>query len=592
MPLSIAGSSPSPTLGGGAEGEGGTLIELLLAEQGDLTAVERFSQFHEGAGAPIQGRYYASLMPATAPGPGQQLAFEVDLDRCSGCKACVTACHSLNGLDESETWRDVGMILGGSPSLPMLQHVTTACHHCVDPACLNACPTEAYEKDPITGIVKHLDDQCFGCQYCSLACPYDVPRYHAAKGIVRKCDMCSDRLKVGEAPACVQACPSEAIRIRVVDVASVVAASKEGAFLPSAPHPDYTKPTTVYTTNRPMAGPIIAADHHHLKPEHAHLTLVAMLVLTQASAGGFLVKGLVRVAGESDMPALSAHAILAFLIGQVGLAAATLHLGRPHLAFRAILGIRHSWLSREVVAFGLFAAASGLCFGLAALRPEFLAILPSFARSAVASALGLLPVGLGSCLNRVVAIGGRPGVALGLDLGATVLGLIGVATSVMVYHVCRRPSWRAGVAGTKFAGTALVLGLSSWIVAANWAAVAEGSRSPSLRLASFGLLAALAAKLLFEGAQFLPLRDRELTPEKRSALLILGPLRGLWWGRLALGIAGGLVAARALASAGLGSFPRAAAVEASVGFVLLIGGELAERALFFASVAKPKMPGR
>jgi len=590
--VSLAGLSTTPALAGGPDAEGGALIDLMLAEQGDLTAVERFSQFHEGAVDPIQGRYYASLMPASPPGPGQQLAFEVDLDRCSGCKACVTACHSLNGLDEHETWRDVGMILGGTPSLPMLQHVTTACHHCVDPACLSACPTEAYEKDPITGIVKHLDDQCFGCQYCSLACPYDVPKYHAAKGIVRKCDMCSDRLKVGEAPACVQACPSEAIRIRVVDVADVVAASKVGAFLPSAPHPDYTRPTTVYTTARPMAGPIVAADHHHLKSEHAHLPLVAMLVLTQAAVGGFLIQAVARVAGFGDAPALSLHAILAFGIGQVGLAAATLHLGRPHLAYRAILGIRHSWLSREVVAFGLFAAASGVFCGLSALQPGFLAVLPEFARSAVASALGLPPAGLGSFLNQVVEAAGRPWVALGLALGATALGLAGVATSVMVYHVCRRPSWRFGVAGTKFFGTAVVLGLSSWIVAAGWASVLEGSGRSSPALASFCLLAALGAKLAFEAAQLLPIRDEDLTLEKRSALLILGPLRWIWRARLALGILGGLVVARSLGFIREPGSPLVPAFEQSVGFVFLIGGELAERALFFAAVAKPKMPGR
>ncbi|MGZ3471551.1 MAG: 4Fe-4S dicluster domain-containing protein, partial [Isosphaeraceae bacterium] len=174
-------------------GQDDSLIASLLTEQGDLSAVERFAQFHEYSDEPLQGRYYSALIPASPPGPGQQLAFEVDLNRCSGCKACVAACHALNGLDDGESWRDVGLVVGWTATLPVLQHVTSACHHCLDPACLSACPVDAYEKDPITGIVKHLDDQCFGCQYCTLACPYDVPKFHAAKGIVRKCDMCGDR---------------------------------------------------------------------------------------------------------------------------------------------------------------------------------------------------------------------------------------------------------------------------------------------------------------------------------------------------------------------------------------------------------------
>src|SRR5208283_5268879 len=128
---------------------GDRLIGSLLTEQGDLSAVERFAQFHEDTTEPVQGRYYSALLPVSPPGPGQQLAFEVDLDRCSGCKACVAACHSLSGLDDGEAWRDVGLLVGGSASLPVLQHVTTACHHCIEPACLNACPVEAYEKDPV-----------------------------------------------------------------------------------------------------------------------------------------------------------------------------------------------------------------------------------------------------------------------------------------------------------------------------------------------------------------------------------------------------------------------------------------------------------
>ena len=90
------------------------LLEQLLAEQADLSAVEQFSRAHEKGDVPDQAQYYECLLPASEPKEGQQYAFKVDLDRCSGCKACVTACHSLNGLDKEETWRDVGLLIGGT----------------------------------------------------------------------------------------------------------------------------------------------------------------------------------------------------------------------------------------------------------------------------------------------------------------------------------------------------------------------------------------------------------------------------------------------------------------------------------------------
>ncbi|MEM6279272.1 MAG: 4Fe-4S dicluster domain-containing protein, partial [Verrucomicrobiota bacterium] len=162
------------------------LIDDLLAEQQSLTAVERFSQAHEKADSPALEPHYRSLIPLSKPAEGEQYSFEVDLDACSGCKACVTACHSLNGLDEGESWRDVGTLVNPEPDIATQQTVTTACHHCGDPACANGCPTLAYEKDAETGIVHHLDDQCIGCQYCTMTCPYDVPKYNDRLGIVRK----------------------------------------------------------------------------------------------------------------------------------------------------------------------------------------------------------------------------------------------------------------------------------------------------------------------------------------------------------------------------------------------------------------------
>ncbi len=148
------------------------LLSDLLERQSDLSAVDRFSKVH----AEMDGPLYRDLIPLSKPGQGEQYAFEVDLDACSGCKACVTACHSMNGLDEGESWRDVGLLVSSEGQGPVT--VTSACHHCADPACANGCPTLAYEKDAETGIVRHLDDQCIGCSYCEMKCPYGVPKFN------------------------------------------------------------------------------------------------------------------------------------------------------------------------------------------------------------------------------------------------------------------------------------------------------------------------------------------------------------------------------------------------------------------------------
>src|SRR5438477_4339480 len=98
-----------------------TPVDLYLAAQADMTAVERFAQRHEAELMPRQARYYRDLIPLAEPQPGQQYAYAIDLDSCTGCKACVTACHSLNGLDDDESWRSVTVMAGSR------QTVTSAC---------------------------------------------------------------------------------------------------------------------------------------------------------------------------------------------------------------------------------------------------------------------------------------------------------------------------------------------------------------------------------------------------------------------------------------------------------------------------------
>lgn len=561
-PASQLSQSSAPVLGIDA----GSLLSLLLTEQQELTAVEEFSRTFQDSAPPAQARYYSRLLPAAPPGPGQQYGFEVDLDRCSGCKACVTACHSLNGLDEHETWRDVGLLIGGTSAHPVMQHVTTACHHCLQPACAEACPVDAYEKDPVTGIVKHLDDQCFGCQYCTLACPYDVPKYHHGKGIVRKCDMCSGRLAVGEAPACVQACPHEAISIRLVDVALIAENAEADHFLPAAPEPHMTLPTTVYRTNRVFPRNMLPADYYSVNPQSPHWPLIVMLVLTQLSVGAFLT-GLVletRLSPELGAMFRRFHASSALVFGLVALASSLLHLGRPQYAFRALIGLRHSWLSREIAAFGLF-AGSAVLYAAAAWWTE-------------------TPASVTRVLAGVVAVS----------------GIIGWFCSTMIYVFTRREFWSFGRTATRFGLTTAGLG-----VAAAWLSILllkMAGASPAARelvtqegpVLATTLAVIVSIKLVFEGASLRHLASRRNSPLTRSARLLMGPLSNVFLARFACGLLGGIVMPLFLAnSPGAGS--SADDLQVTIGVALLVVacliGEFLERYLFFAAVAAPRMPG-
>src|SRR5262249_28588087 len=155
----------------------------------------------------------------------------------------------------------------------------------------------------------------------------------------------------GEAPACVQSCPSGAIRITTVEREEAAANCETGIFLPGAPDPQFTQPTTHYRTNRVFPRNTLPADYFSVRPEHAHWRLVLMLVLTQLSVGAFLTALLIEHLPGSPGPSgiRSADAVGALLFGLIALASSTLHLGRPHLAYRVVVGLRSSWLSREIL---------------------------------------------------------------------------------------------------------------------------------------------------------------------------------------------------------------------------------------------------
>jgi DMSO reductase anchor subunit/ferredoxin len=430
---------------------------------------------------------------------------------------------------------------------------------------MTACPVDAYEKDPVTGIVKHLDDQCFGCQYCTLACPYDVPKYHSGKGIVRKCDMCADRLAVGEAPACVQACPHEAIAIKVVNVQEVRENAEADAFLPAAPEPYLTFPTTTFKTKRVFPRNMLPADYYAVSPQHPHWPLIVMLVLTQLSVGAFAV-GLVL---ESHLsPALlnafrPLQSALALALGLLALGASTMHLGRPLYAFRAIIGLRHSWLSREILAFGLFAGTATM-YAAAVWSRKF--------ATETLQALGWSVV---------------------------VTGLVGVFCSVMIYVFTQREFWSLGQTGFKFVMTACNLGLATTLLVLMLFSLWGQPQLSEALYAAVGaglakaLIVGTVVKLGFEISLLRHLLQHRNSPLKRSALLMIGRLSSSSIARFAAGLLGGIVMPLFLLvqekPANLSDVPSMLMLSILFGACLL--GELLERYQFFAAVSAPRMPG-
>ena len=159
------------------------------------------------------------------------VAMLFDATKCTACRGCQVACKQWNDLPgevtthtgsythpaqlSADTWlliefheveNDDGLTWGFR---------RRACMHCLEPACVSACPVGALHK-AAEGPVVYNEDRCIGCRYCMVACPFDVPTFTWDKGLlegalIRKCQFCIDRLGSGLPPACAKTCPSGAL---------------------------------------------------------------------------------------------------------------------------------------------------------------------------------------------------------------------------------------------------------------------------------------------------------------------------------------------------------------------------------------------
>ena len=196
-------------------------------------------------------------MSSTAAAPtGQVRTTLIDITNCIGCRACQVACKQWNDTDgehtellptmgfqnpatlTAKTYTLISFHEMENPEKPSgldAAYVMRRCFHCLEPGCVSACPTTALYRQP-DGPVSYDASKCIGCRYCMLACPWDVPtaEWDKLSPKIEKCTHCADRtsqpapiafngqpappdetkrfLDTIATPACVKACPADALR--------------------------------------------------------------------------------------------------------------------------------------------------------------------------------------------------------------------------------------------------------------------------------------------------------------------------------------------------------------------------------------------
>ncbi len=188
----------------------------------------------------------------------------IDLDKCTGCRACMVACKVENNTPQGHFWMYVFRFEEGEYPNTRTWFMPRPCMHCDNAPCVKVCPVGARYKR-LDGLTATDFDRCIGCRYCEVACPYGVNYFNwkkpegnyyldwddpdlaeivgdekvvyanpdldkaygpekrriagggQAKGVMEKCTFCVHRLEKGLQPACAAICPTQAIKFGDLD---------------------------------------------------------------------------------------------------------------------------------------------------------------------------------------------------------------------------------------------------------------------------------------------------------------------------------------------------------------------------------------
>jgi len=426
-------------------------------------------------------------------------AFIVDQNKCTGCHACEMACQIANDVPGRRRWRRVRTFNELHVHNVEVSHLSMACNHCAEAPCLSGCPSRAIYRDDGTGAVLIDRERCIGCRYCSWACPFGAPRFDEDTGVMTKCDFCLEKQREGVAPACVTGCPTGALDCAIVaeenlfgaapvtagrapvrdtekrgaSRASIPGMAKSGAD-PSIRIIELRSGRLAPSQTEPAATPPWRSLEDRIIPQ---ITLKHEWAL---AAFTLLMSILVGIYLGSCLGGPAPGGGLFLMAGAAGLLLSAYHLGHRARAWRAAARVDRSWLSREIVFFGIFLI-------LAALELHFGGLGPT---------------------SRVTDH---------VDLSAWLAAACGIVTLLSADHVYRV----AGIRGDGVFHSARLLG-TGFLLAAVWGGL------PVMAAAIAGIKAVLYIRRKRK-RRSLGLETRPRLTSLRLATLALGGMIA-WWG--------------------------------------------------------------
>ncbi|WP_166237783.1 4Fe-4S dicluster domain-containing protein [Paenibacillus turpanensis] len=131
----------------------------------------------------------------------------IELDNCIGCRSCLAACTQCGGHDNENR----NYVVDVDPFVSR-QTMPIMCLHCVNPACARSCPVQAIQVHETGAVLSAMVEKCLGCQNCTIACPYGIPKFDDEKKLMYKCDLCIDRTKDDIPPMCASVCPTNTLQ--------------------------------------------------------------------------------------------------------------------------------------------------------------------------------------------------------------------------------------------------------------------------------------------------------------------------------------------------------------------------------------------